>query len=51
MATKEANEKISLLLYDVDKEDEDDDRDFKDWEADQQYKWFVEGNDKDLFED
>lgn len=50
----EHNEKIPLLLQRVnkrEKDNEDDDGDFKDWEADQQYKWFVEGNDKDLFED
>lgn len=47
----EYNEKTPLVLYRVNKKDKDNDRDFKDWEADQQYKWFVEGNDKDLFED
>lgn len=56
----EYNEKIPLVLYRVNKKDKNNnqdfkdknnDRDFKDWEADQQYKWFVEGNDKDLFED
>lgn len=48
----EYNQGVPLILHYVNKRKnlEESDRDYKDWEADQQYKWFVEGDDNELFE-
>ena len=44
----EHNKRNPIILKYVNKREESD-RDYKDWESEQQYQWFVEGNDNDLF--